>query len=1557
MSKLSEHIPTWASRYIGIPFLEHGRSREGLDCWGLVRLVYAERFGIHLPSLAEGYAGVDDSAGLAGVVVQERAISGHWKPITLDESSVGDVVLFRMSGDLWHVGLMVARGQMLHVWRRVNSCVERINTPNWTPRLFGVHRYAAPVRVTGRVAPMQSQVFSTEVPEGGSITDILTAAAIAPSPFLRVYVGDAEVPRDRWPNVRPRAGRLVTVAAIPAGGQGGSKNAMRIVASIAIIVAAAIAGPAIAGPGLGLAEGTGGFIAVSAVSTAAIGIAGTLAVNALIPPGGQKLSEGASRQSPSIAGGRNEYRPFSPFPRVLGSMRMAPIFAAIPYTEIDGDDQYLRCAFTFGYGPLDITDLQIGDTPIDQFAGVEIEIRNGYPDDEPLRIYPGTVNEQALSVLLQQADGWTTRTTEAGTDEISVDFTWPQGLVKFNADGTRSAIACSVEVEYSPAGTGAWRQINDTSPDFSRGMDFMFRKRGSITIPYIIGEADGNGAVAGTVEWGGTWPNAKPAFLPISSYAVEYYGYLYCPTIGDYQFAVDGSDSIELIIDDVTVLTWYGTHEPDNAFGSHTVTTPIRSTGYRPGAGWHKIRIRLESRSPNGGALAVGWKKPGDGAFATIPAANFRSYGEQTPGALSYRWFDTSQYGSTITLRESRSDTMRRSVAWPVERGQYDVRVRRSTLDSTSDSTLDKVYVTAIRSITNEEPLNIGGMARVALRIKATDQLNGSIDTLNAKVTSILPDWDAASGTWIERATSSPAAAFRAVLQGPGNKRPLTDDRIDLVGLQEWAVEAASRGLEFNGIFDTTGTVFDRLADIAAAGRATPGMSDDKYSVVRDRPQSVPVQHFTPRNSFGYRGKKVFLEETHGLRVRFLDRANDNQQDERIVLDDGYQLEGLDAFGNLAPSLPPATNFGTLEVFGCTSAAEAWKHGRYFIAVSRLRPEVHELSTDVEHLVCRRGDLVLVTHDVPMFGLGFGRVAALIVDTDDNLTGLKLDEKVTMDAAENYSIRIRLEDGTSFLRQVVTAAGESDTITLAAPVAASDPRPDVGDLFMFGRTGQETRELVVKSIEMEKDLAARLTLVDHAPAVHQADVGVIPDFDPGISQPVAYQNRPETPVIESIRSDDYVMVRGSDGTLQPRMVLQLQRPAGRRPLATMAEVLLRPVPVDGGTPQGPFSARPMIPISNQTVTVAEVEEGTTYQIRLRTVTPIGQASNWVDATHTIVGKTAPPPDITSLQVERLSDGTRKYSWVIPNPPPDLAGVEIRYGESWMVWDQMTAVFDQIQQTSPVEHNDPPAGTWRFAAKAVDTSGNVSRNAIYLDATLGSPRLEGVVYQDDSGLAGWPGTLTGCAIKGTVLEAVDRATWSTLSSGFSVATWAQFVRWNMGPTSPIEYESTALDAGFVFAFSPDAIADGEGVLVVEVATSVDGLSWTDWEEVSLARRSVRTARYVKAKVTCSASGSAPIPRITRLLVMMRAAAVVHEIQDLDTSTLSGPYRLGVGDIRLPIPAGSFAAVRSVTLGFNNSGAGYTWDLVDRDAATGPRVRLYDANHQLADATIDAIVRGL
>ena len=45
----------WARRYVGTPHRWHGRDRDGLDCYGLVMLVYEEQYGIRLPDFMAEY--------------------------------------------------------------------------------------------------------------------------------------------------------------------------------------------------------------------------------------------------------------------------------------------------------------------------------------------------------------------------------------------------------------------------------------------------------------------------------------------------------------------------------------------------------------------------------------------------------------------------------------------------------------------------------------------------------------------------------------------------------------------------------------------------------------------------------------------------------------------------------------------------------------------------------------------------------------------------------------------------------------------------------------------------------------------------------------------------------------------------------------------------------------------------------------------------------------------------------------------------------------------------------------------------------------------------------------------------------------------------------------------------------------------------------------------------------------------------------------------------------------------------------------------------------------
>ena len=516
---------------------------------------------------------------------------------------------------------------------------------------------------------------------------------------------------------------------------------------------------------------------------------------------------------------------------------------------------------------------------------------------------------------------------------------------------------------------------------------------------------------------------------------------------------------------------------------------------------------------------------------------------------------------------------------------------------------------------------------------------------------------------------------------------------------------------------------------------------------------------------------------------------------------------------------------------------------------------------------------------------------------------------------------------------------------------------------MFGEVGLETREFLVKSITHDRDLNATLSLVDAAPEVLDADAGEIPEYNPGITIPPEYLDRPDAPIIEQIRSDDFVIVVGQDGSLVHRMVITLRAPSSLKPRPVEAQVRIRPKPVPPANAVGPWITYSKLSIDNNEVAILGVDSGVTYQVSIRVISAKGIASIWVDAEHTVIGKIIPPPDVKAFDVARLSDGTRLYSWSLGQIPRDIAGVKIRYGPDpgpggTLVWEGMSDLHDGLLEgASPTELNVPPQGSWRFAIKMVDTAGAESEHAIYVDRELGAPRQPEVAITQDARKLGWPGVLTGChiAADGT-LEPDDRATWDNLAGTYNITAWNQLTRWIVDPVNPISYEHPVIDFGVLIDFEPQATCSSDGEAFIEVRHSADETTWSDWLDIEdQASRTIR-ARYVQFRVSVTAVPFA-VPAIREFVMIPRAETVEEHLNDINTALLGVRNYFGPGDVALPISHGLFARIKNVSVSFNGTGAGWTWEIVNKSGNPGPRIRIFNPSGVPADAVIDASVRGL
>jgi cell wall-associated NlpC family hydrolase len=130
----------WSNDFISIPFQDHGRTREGSDCWGLARIIYRERLNIDLPSYDEDYKDVFDRQNIADRYAEHKL---EWQPVPIGQEKEYDLAVFRMLNLPTHVAIVIKPTLMIHCERGCGTYVtDYIDDRNWSRRLEGFYRYA-----------------------------------------------------------------------------------------------------------------------------------------------------------------------------------------------------------------------------------------------------------------------------------------------------------------------------------------------------------------------------------------------------------------------------------------------------------------------------------------------------------------------------------------------------------------------------------------------------------------------------------------------------------------------------------------------------------------------------------------------------------------------------------------------------------------------------------------------------------------------------------------------------------------------------------------------------------------------------------------------------------------------------------------------------------------------------------------------------------------------------------------------------------------------------------------------------------------------------------------------------------------------------------------------------------------------------------------------------------------------------------------------------------------------------------------------------------------------
>jgi hypothetical protein len=1179
---------------------------------------------------------------------------------------------------------------------------------------------------------------------------------------------------------------LIGLNFVPMGGGGSGKNTIMmiglVVAAIALPWAAGLAYTAAAG----LSAATiGGVSITGALAYGGVLVTGSLllsmAQSALMSTPKQSSGSGVSESQTSfIEGARNTINKYGVIPINLGTNRIFPNQAALPFTEssANGKDQYVRQLFTYGYGKLLITDRKLGETELDKFKGVEIEDRLNADLNQGTSLYTNDIYQQDLNVALTKADGYVVRTTQTDVDEAEIDITF-QGLCRYNDDGSKSNAAVQFEIQYAPTGTQNWSvpsggfQITN-SQSLTLDLTETIIKRKVLTTSYyyttntFIVLDTCNGSVYTTQvtcnQNNVNWPS-----LPEGNVVLGY---------------IRGQRHVS---GNYTALQYIDNH--DALIGN-----------YINSASDFAITCDFSSYSAVVVNISDGYIKGITGTM-TVSAA------------------------TSVALRKSKR------FIFPTK-GQYDIRVRRLTDDSTDDKMLDKSYLTSLKSISYTNPVSFANISGTGMRIKANDQLSGAVDTYNVIASTLLKSYNPNTQLWEDdKISSNPADIFRYVLQSPAFAKHLPDNKIDIEKLEEWWVYCDSLSLTYNRVIDYDTSVDDVLNDICAAGVATLSKVNNIYSVIIDNERPIIKGMVTPRNSWDYKGNINYPDLPHALRIEFRNQEKGYETDERIVYADGYNENN-------------ATLYERLEFSSCTDASLAYWYGRRYFATAILQPETHTFKMDFESMTFNRGDRITFVNDVILVGVGQGRIKELIVNDVDNptaLLGFTIDDKLNIPQTINLGVRIRDNDVTEGYKYhlLQNVEGITDTFMFFNAVDYNEA-PAIGSLCAFVEDGKEL-DLIITQIKPNKDQSATITAIDYAPD-RFTPLSVIPEFVSNITIPPDFY-QPYAPVLASeIQTDESVMIKNTDGSFTSVAVISL---VNRNEDNVNPIVLVKP----RNTTEW-YKPTTLKRDANEIV-ITGLKDGEYYDfdIRYQRQTGLQLVSESLMLENVkYVGGSTPPANVKRFRVS-VTNGLALFTW-LPNEDLDISHYVIRYSglSNNVTWDNAQIAMDNIKGTSitSVIHK----GT--YLIKAVDVYGNESiEPSIIVSNNSGAYEnvVETFIEEPD-----WLGSKTNVVKVGNMLELASGATegyyyfenqsfdlgeiynCSLTANIFSALEKRNRIR---DITTGIRNITTGLrDIGAGWSNSADWLVE------LQMNLSDDGVNWSGWE---LFTASQLNFRYIKFRL--------------------------------------------------------------------------------------------------------------
>ena len=1210
---------------------------------------------------------------------------------------------------------------------------------------------------------------------------------------ILVAVGGELVPERMFSKVKPKAGVSVIIKVIPRGGRTG-KAIFSIVVGVLAIASAWATGGGSLWLGLDAAEKFGvAALAFTGAMTIASGIQSLVAPPPSVPFSGNVPQ---SQDSAALTGTRNTARLYGPIRTVLGKYRVYPDLLGKPFQERVGKDSVLRLLMCFGYGPLLIEDVKIGETPIDEVGDVRYNVLQGWSDDAELSIFRDEVDaDSSFQKKLDRVSPVTqTLTTGSGPEEISIDIAFPAGLISFDDDGKPRQVTVRIDIKEREQGVGSFTAIGTPTRglESSTGIrqvsagvfDIKLKERGSITRGLRWTVPSGSTANAfhevQIQRISTTAPDWNDQEAAISADAVittirtikPHIGST-IPNLAKIELEINASETgLSGVIDNLSAICTSIVPEYDNVeneWGPVVATSDAYGSSMHASRNpaWlfaHALRGPANSRPIDDSRI--------DGPGLAVWAGNLQGPGGQSPIG-GYEPDGVTALARNIDAVVDFTTTARKLVSDIAAAGRASLNI----IDGKYSVVQDIPKTQVIQHFT---PRNSSGFSGSKAFRKAPHAVR--VHFVNPAITEDNKSYQkdeliVYNDGYSENGNPAVALEFRgsttptSIIEGnaSGSGAAWSTQNALVAGYQGYAVRHTINSTD-PGFYNVGGTGSVQLnIDTTASNpnaplfvrmrlrRVTKGDEawDGKmYFMLGGAGRSETKRQFATEPDWTKGWVTVVWDMTTpdaGTwtgnadigRLRFNLTTGGTSfgsvfDIESVTIDDGTQA---------------ATEFGELSLWGVSDARQAYRDGRYHLASTKLRPEIFSLTTDVEHLVCSRGDLVRVSHDCIGVGYGAARLKSAVHGGGSFISGV-LDQEFHYEPGKNYAMRVRgFTDGGEPADAVLNLINLG---TISADVVpdinfqwsiTGFVKPDAGDLVMFGERETESIECIVKSISPRNDLTATIELVEYNAAVYET--GEIPDHNSNItleSSPALL--RPIKPtIVGELISDETAAEFSASGTPTVRIIMNVSTPQST--IGTYAptthyhpQFRLK----DGDDALTDWINSPRVEAIGETqVSIIPVDQDEVYDIRVRAISDsAASSSDWeYRNNHTVIGLSTPPPAPTSLSVW----GTA-IRWDYGNKPRDFAGFIVKHqGGDDATWATGIPITTNLITDNWIQINGRiQYGTTTIMVRAVDMAGNESDTLSAVKLIRTPEQLDDIKTETWTGVWGSADSRINCTIE-------------------------------------------------------------------------------------------------------------------------------------------------------------------------------------------------------------------